>query len=125
MLPHSLPPRVGLTHAQSYAARAYVPKPVRRDGCSKSRRDQRRESMSAGVPRATLDLTEALQRRTEAGPRQLECDSCAAHPKPLALAPRQSRNTRSPAQVTERNVRPTKNNTPICAPNNSHDHTSG
>src|SRR5687767_13296501 len=47
---------------------------------------QRRESMSAGVPPATFELNEALQRRAEAGPRQLECDSCAALSKSLVLA---------------------------------------
>src|SRR5688572_21804058 len=40
--------------------------------------------MSAGLPPATIALNEALQRRAEAGPRQLECDSCAALPKALA-----------------------------------------
>src|SRR5688572_3253286 len=44
----------------------------------------RREGMSAGGPPATFALNEALQRRAEAGPRQLECDSCAALPKTLA-----------------------------------------
>ena len=56
----------------SCAAGAHVPKPARRDGCHVRAAEPRRERMSGGVPPSQLCSTEALQRRTEAGPRQLQ-----------------------------------------------------
>ena len=55
----------------SCTAKAYVPKPQRRDGClTCAPRSAARED-AAGVPPATLGSNEALQRRPEAGPCQL------------------------------------------------------
>ena len=76
VVPSSLQPRTlgsrppnGLT--LSCAAKAHVPKFARRDGCH-VRAAARRERMSAGVTPATLAFNEALQRRTGAGPHQLQ-----------------------------------------------------
>jgi len=64
--------QVGLTSLKlSCAARAHVPKP-RGARPARSRREQRRERMSGGVPPPCLELNEALQRRSEAGPHQLQ-----------------------------------------------------
>jgi len=56
----------------SCAARAHVPKFARRDGCDVRAAISGARKVAGGVPPSELCSAQALQRRTEAGPRQLQ-----------------------------------------------------